>query len=71
MYLSYAARELAFVKTKINDQAEFKQLQQKFDNYIELDFLKSTFVNNHQDNVFYKSGFIPYKTICAYIWIKK
>ena len=68
---SYAARELSFVKARIHTEEEFDKLRAKFDEYTELDFLKSTFVNNQEENVFHKSGFLPYKTVCAYVWIRK
>ena len=68
---SYAAKELSFVQANINSEKQFEKLRKQFDDFIELDFLKATFVTTQEENVFAKSGFMPYKTICAYIWIRK
>ena len=71
LFFSYAARELSFVHTKINSEEQFDKFREKFDDFIELDFLKATFLATQEENVFAKSGFVPYKTVAAYIWIRK
>ena len=68
---SYAAKELSFINTHIKSQEQFDQFRAKFSELDENDFLRATFVTTQEDNVFAKSGFMPYKTVCAYIWIRK
>ena len=62
---------MSFIQAHINSEEQFEKFRAKFDDFIELDFLKATFVTTQEDNVFAKSGFMPYKTVCAYIWIRK
>ena len=71
LFFSYAAKELSFVRAHINSEEQFDKFRGKFDDFIEWDFLKETFVTTQEENVFAKSGFLPYKTVCAYIWIRK
>ena len=68
---SYSARELSFAQANIHNEEQFAEFRKSFDDLHELDFLQATFVNTQEDNVFQKSGFRPYKTVCAYIWIRK
>ena len=70
-YLSYAAKELSFINTNINSEEQFDKFRAQFSELDEQDFLRATFVATQEDNVFAKSGFMPYKTVCAYIWIRK
>ena len=67
---SYAAKALA-VHYKLNTMDEFDSIISKYKSYTESDHLENSFIKSQKDNVFYLSGFRPYRLVCSYIWIQK
>ena len=67
---SYAAKALAN-HFKIATKSDFDDLISRYSNYSDSDHLENSFIKSQKDNVFYLSGFRPYRLVASYIWIEK
>ena len=67
---SYAAKALA-VNFQLSSRPEFDAIIEKYKGLTESDHLENSYIKSQKDNVFYLSGFRPYRLICLYLWIEK
>ena len=65
----FAARELAYERTKVHDEKGLNEFVDRFKLKTESDILQGLF-KNKEANADSISGFQPYKVISAYVWIR-
>ena len=52
-------------------QEQLLKFVKRFENTKDFEYLESTFLSTVDDSPFVKSGIVPYKLVCAYMWITK
>ena len=67
----FSAKELAPFRFKVDTEDELLAEFKKVGTLTDSEILNRTFVNSIPDNPFAKSGFIPLKIVCSYVYITK
>ena len=67
----FAAKALATFHTKFSSPSQFNDFIDDLKGLSHHEILQQTFVATQDDNPFANSGYLPYKLVCSYIWIRK
>ena len=67
----FSAKSLATYRRKISNYEEFTEFAKDMGKLSTADFLRQVFWEANDTNRFHRSGWVPVKLVCNYIWITK